>query len=219
MSTATEPLAGTETPTQQPAVGTLAAIPPILLRSTYPPGQPPLGVKPKPLRRTPQSADDIMFPGSLQGTLFQGPLVSGPTPGVDGAAAATRLTLSLQVDWSMGNFNVPILFPGGSFLLAVNCVTYETYATAPVILIGTQSGQGDIQSVTVTPINVGPTPQPVMVQLPLWNAVAPQAPFTAWFGVSGNTGATAGGLIVLVDFVRIPAPWSVPATNFNRPGQ
>lgn len=219
MSTVTDPLAGTETePTQQPAV-TAFATAPILLRSTYPPGQPPLGYAPKPLRRSPQSAADIMFPGSLQGTLFQGPIISGPTPGVNGAVAATRLTLSLQIDWSMGNFNVPILFPGGSFLLSITSVSYETYATAPVILLGTQSGQGDIQAVTVTPINVGPTPQPVMVQLPLWNAAAPLVPFTAWLGVSGNTGATAGGVIVLIDYVRVPSPWSVPATNFNRPGQ
>lgn len=195
---------------------TPAALPPILLRNTYPPGQPEMGYPPKLLRRTPQGADEIMFPGSLQGTLFQGPVLSGPAPGIDGAVGAARLTLSLQIDWTMGNFQIPVPFPGASFLLAVNAVTVQD-GLAAFITLGTEQGQGDICTVAPPPKDsTAPMVQP-MVQLPLWDAVLPQEPFVAWLNVSANTGATAGIAIVLVDYVRVAPAWSAPATNHNRP--
>lgn len=189
-----------------------------MLRSSYPPGQPGPGVAPKPLGFTPTSVNQIMFPGSLPGTLFSEPVLSGPTPGVGGAVGAARLTMALLVDYTMGNFNLPITFPGGSFLLAINSVTFQAGLTTATIQLGQLSGAGDI--VVVAPPAKGATapPQQPGVQLPLWDAVSPYQPFTCWLGVGANTGETAGGVIVLVDYARIAGSWSLPAKNFNKPG-
>jgi hypothetical protein len=160
----------------------------------------------------------MMFPGTQQGTLFQGPIVSGPTPGANGAAGAARLTLCLQLDHTMGNFQLPIQFPGGSFIVGVNAITLQTGLTTAFISLGTQAGQGDICTVPLPALGAQlDPPPPPMVQLPLWNAVLPQAPFTAWINVSSNpTSSTTGMALILIDYVRVPAPWSVPAANFSR---
>jgi len=217
--------------TQQPGVEPLVVAPfsnpPILLRSTYPPGQPNLGTAPKPLRHTPKSIQEIAYPGSLLGTLFQGPLMSGPAPGIQAAVGSGRLVLCLQVDWSMGNFQLAIPFPGGSFVESVNTICYEAGLPlpanfAPAITIGTQAGQGDIATAPQTALGAVGVPAPAVAQLPLWNAVSPVQPFVGWINVSGNTGPpapTAGGYIVLINYLRITPPWSAPAINWNRPNQ
>lgn len=191
-------------------------LPPILLRNTYPPGQPEIGWAPRPLRRTPQGIAEIMSPGSIIGTHFQGPVVSGPAPGINGAAGAAQLSVSLQVDWSMGNFQLPITFPGGSFLQSVDAVTYEDGINAAITL-GTESGQSDIAEIALPAKGAVAPPVQPEAQLPLWDAVQPQEPFTCWLNVSANTGSTTGGAIILLNYVRIAAPWSEPATNYNRP--
>lgn len=206
-----------ENPAVEPLAATAFALPPILLRNTYPPGQPEIGAPPTPLGHVPQGIDEIMFPGTQQGTLFQGPVVSGPAPGINGACGAARLTLSLQVDFTMGNFQLPIQFPGGSFITALNAITLQAGLATTFIMIGTEAGQGDIATVPLPALGAFEPDIEPSVQLPLWNAAAPQAPFTAWVSVSANTGQTAGCAIVLIDYVRIPAPWSTPATNYNRP--
>jgi len=191
-------------------------LPPILLRNTYPPGQPEQGWAPRPLRRTPEGVNEIMFPGSIIGSHFQGPLISGPVPGVDGAAGSAVLLLSLKIDYTMGDFSVQVPFPGGSFLQSLNAVTYETGLGATVTL-GTQTTMSDIGTVPLPALNATAAPIQPSRQLPLWDAVLPEEPFTAWINVTGNTGATAGGAIVLINYIRIAAPWSDPALNHNRP--
>jgi len=156
-----------------------------------------------------------MTPGSINGTHFQGPLISGPTPGVDGAAGSALLVLSLQIDYTMGDFSIPVPFPGGSFLQSLNAVTYEAGLTATVTL-GAQTGQSTIGTIALPALNAtGASIQPAR-QLPLWNAVPPEQPFTAWLNVAGSAG-TAGGAIILIHYVRVTGPWSDPATNHNRP--
>ena len=189
------------------------APPPIMLRSTYPPGQPDLGAAPAPLGHKPQGVNEIEHPGTQLGTLFSGPIVSGPTPGINGAVGAARLTLCLQLDYSMGNFQLPIQFPGGSYITGVNAVMLQPGLMTAFITLGTEAGQGDICTVPLPA--VGATldpPPPVMAQLPLWHVNPPQLPFVMWINVTGNpTTATAGMAIILIDYVRVPAAWSSPA--------
>lgn len=157
-----------------------------------------------------------MFPGTAEGTQFQGPVLSGPTPGINGAVGSARLSMAIQVDGSMGNYNLQIPFPGGSFLLGIDAITLATGLNAMIIL-GTQTGQGDIATVALPALGAfAPTEVP-SVQLPLWNAVAPQAPFTAWMNVSANGTKNAGIALVLLNYVRIAGPWSVPGVNYNTP--
>lgn len=183
-----------------------------MLRSSYPPGQPDPGTAPTHLGRAPQSINDLMYPGTQQGPLFQGPIASGPAPGVHGAVGAARLTLCLLIDSTMGNFQLPIQFPGGSFITGVNAVMLEPGLMTALITLGTQVGQGDICTIPLPA--VGATldpPPPVLVQLPMWSATSPRAPFAAWLNVSGNPVSPAGMAILLIDYVRLPAPWSTPA--------
>lgn len=191
------------------------ATPPIQLRNTYPPGQPAMSAAPKPLRRTPTGVGQIMFPDGVLATHFQGPLVSGPTPGVQGAAGSATLTLTLQIDWSQGDYSIPIQFPGGCFLQSLSAITYETGLGASVQL-GTQQGGSDIGTVTLPAKGAVSPPQTPGAQLPVWDDQCPFCPFQAWLTVSGNTGATQGGAIVLITYVRLAAPWSSPATDYNR---
>lgn len=191
-------------------------LPPIQLRSSYPPGQPDMGAAPTQLGSTPQGVAQIMYPGTALGTLFQGPVLSGPTPGVNGAVGSARLDLCLQVDGSMGNFNLPVQFPGGSFLLSIDAITLVDGMNA-FISLGTENGQGDIATVPLPAAGAYAPTVPPAVQLPLWDAAAPQEPFTMWLNVSTNAAQTAGIALVIVNYIRIPAPWSEPATNFNRP--
>lgn len=159
---------------------------------------------------------EIATPGSINGTHFQGPVMSGPTPGVDGATGSAQLTLCLQIDWSMGNFSVSIPFPGGSFLQSINAVCYEAGLNA-FVMLGTQPGQGDIATIPLPAKGAfEPNIEP-QAQLPLWDATTPSEPFTAWLNVSANTGSTTGGVVVLLNYIRLVGPWSVPATNYNRP--
>lgn len=189
-------------------------IPPILLRNTYPPGQPEIGSPPKPLRKTPQAVTQIMFPDGTQSTHFQGPVVSGPAPGVQGAAGSARLTLSLQVDGTMGNFSVPIRFPGGSLLESISAVTYATGLAATVEL-GTTQGAADVATVTLPAYGAFEDPVPPGVQMPLWDAALPEEPFQIWLTVAGNTVST-GGAIILINYIRLAGPWSDPARDYSR---
>jgi hypothetical protein len=203
-------------PVEQAAAPTQQAAPPITTRNTYPAGQPTLGGPPKPLLKTPTSVSQIMFPISgVQGTLYQGPLISGPTPGVAGAAGTAILTLALQIDWTMGNFNLPIQFPGGSFIMSLSAVTYAAGLAGVIANFGSQSGAVDIGKVTIPPAGTVLAPAPPDAQLPLWDKTCPTCPFQAWLGVTGNTGNTSGGTIVLVQYVRLASPWSSPATKLS----
>jgi hypothetical protein len=166
------------------------AVPPIQLRSTYPAGMPPLGKPPAPLGKTPTSIAQMMFPAiGIPGTHFQGALVSGATPGVQGAAGSALLTLTLQLDSSMGNFDLPIQFPGGSFLTSFTAVTYAPGLAATAAL-GTQQAGTDIGSFVLPALGAVAAPVPPSVQLPVWSAVAPVSPFQAWLHVASNTTIT-----------------------------
>lgn len=205
-------------PPSDPEVSALAT-PPIQLRNTYPAAQASIGPAPKPLGGAPTSVNQIEFPGSVLGTHFAGPLISGPAPGANYASGSAFLALTLQIDWSMGNFNIPVQFPSGSFIQSVTAVTYEAGLGAAVsVSLGTQSGATDIVSFTLPAKGTVLPPVEPTVQLPLWDGVCPFCPFQAWLSVGSNTGHTAGGAIVIIQYVRVAAPWSPAAKNYNKPG-
>ena len=178
-----------------------------MMRSTYPAGQTPLGVAPKLLNRTPTSVADVMSPGTVLGTQFAGPLVSGPAPGVAGAIGATALALCLQIDGSMGNFNISIPFPGGSLLTSIDAFTLAGPTPGAYVQIGTQPTTGDIAAVPLPALGaIAPRLFP-SVQLPLWGAVAPVAPFTAWLNVTTNTPPTTSVAVVVLNYIRLTPAW------------
>lgn len=185
------------------------ATPPIQLRNTYPPGQPTMSAAPKPLGKTPTSILQIMFPDGVLASHFQGPLVSGPVQGVQGAAGSALLTLTLQIDYTQGNYSIPIQFPGGSFLQSISAVTYET-GLAATITLGTQQGASDIGTITLPAKGTVGAPLTPSVQLPLWDDECPFCPFQGWLNVSGNV-STSGGAILLINYARLAGPWSGPA--------
>jgi len=209
MATTTDPLA---------AVDPLAATAPINQRNTYPPGQPAMSAPPKRLGTKPTGISQIMYPDGIAATHIQGPLVSGPTPGVQGASGSAQLTLTLQIDSSMGNFSIPIQFPGGSFIQSITAVTYETGLDAGAsVQLGQQVNTADIMAATVLPAKGAVlTPVLPLIHMPLWDGVCPMCPFQAWLTVTGNVSHPTGGSIVIITYTRLAGPWSVPATNYSR---
>src|SRR5579864_7905958 len=85
------------------------------------------------------------LPGS-KGAHFTGPVVSGPASGgqVSGAGACA---LMLSLDYTMGNFSIPVAFPPGSFIYSWLSVCFTPFATGPVAFtMGSTSGATDIFS-------------------------------------------------------------------------
>lgn len=208
-----EPPPPAEAPATQ-AAPTQQAAPPIQQRNSYPPGQPPLGGPPKALGKTPTNVSQIEFPISgIQGTLYQGPLLSGPTPGVNGAVGTAVMVLALQIDSTMGNFDLPIQFPGGTFLRSFSAVTYQAGLVGCIVNFGSQLGATDIAVVDVPLAAAILAPVPPTAQLPLWDKACPTCPFQMWMGVTLNPGGAQGGTIILVEYIRLASPWSAPATK------
>lgn len=178
------------------------------------PGVPSLaaGSLPPTLGKTPTSINQLLptNPYGTKATHFTGPVVSGPTPGNPlGVEGVAQLNFACQIDYTMGNFTLPIQFPTNSFLLSVTTVEYQVFSpnvTAPSISLGSTSGAADILAATVIP--AGTVTTPIAGQLPLWTAVSPQVPFQAFLSVAGNTGNTAGGLFLLITYARLALKWS-----------
>ena len=198
-------------PIDPPQIAALAT-PPILTRNTYPPGMPSIGAAPKPLKATPTSINQIASPDGAKATHFQGPLVSGPTPGVQGAIGSAKLVLTVQLDWSMGNFSIPIQFPGGSFLQGFNAACYETGLPAGIaVSLGSQQNGSDIAVWSLPAKGSIEAVAPPLKQMPVWSDSCPFCPFQCWLTVTGNTGSTVGGVLLFIEYLRCAGPWSTPA--------
>jgi hypothetical protein len=153
-----------------------------------------------------------MYPMSgVASSHFTGALVSGATPGVQAAAGTALLALALQIDGSMGNFDLPIQFPGGSFLASFTAVTVAAGLPGVIVVnLGTQQTLADIGVITVPALGAIAAPVQPLEQLPIWGAVSPLVPFQIWLHVGGNT-ASAGITILVINYQRLASPWSGPA--------
>lgn len=170
----------------------------------------------------PQGAGQLEPPLPL-GTLathFSGPLVSGGIAQqtgwrplgqlqVDGPIGGTPiLSTSLTVDFSMGNFTVPVQFPSDSLAISFAGVTAVPFTTSPTFQLGGLPGGSDILTGGTFAAPGSPiTFQPVTAQLPLWDAAGLQKPFQGFLTINSNTGGTAGLGFILIQFVRIPRRW------------
>jgi hypothetical protein len=118
------------------------------------------------------------------------------------------LTTYLTLDYSQGNFTVPVQFPEDSLVIGIASATAVAFTASPTFQLGRTPGASNVAS--------GGMPAPgaplsflaASGQLPLWGAAAPEAPFMAYLTVAGNAGGTAGLGFILVQFLRIPQRWT-----------
>lgn len=168
------------------------------------------GTLPPLLGKAPTSVAQLQrnLPGA-KGAHFNGPVVSGPAPGASQVAGAAPCALALLVDYTMGNFSIPIAFPAGSFVYSWLSVCFTAFATGPVVFtMGSTSGASDIFAAGSFGSAGGEVDQNITGSLPLWNAVAPAVPFQGWLNVTGNTGGPAGQGLIVLFYVRLPLPWN-----------
>jgi hypothetical protein len=174
------------------------------------------------LGKVPASVSGLQppLPIGSKATYFSGPLMSGSIPqkataGYPNASfapvgGAALLTMALAVDYSMGNFTVPVQFPPDSVITGVaEVIAVPFTGTPPKFQLGTTSGAADIVAATAFPATAGPTTFAAAAgQLPLWGSTTPKVPFQASFTVTLNTGSTAGLALVLIQFARVPQKWT-----------
>lgn len=164
---------------------------------------------PPPLGKPPSNISSLFvnMPGT-KGTHFTGPVVSGPTPGrLDGIRGAAQLNAAFRVDYSMGNFSLPVQFPLGSFVFSGYAITYQTFTAAPSVSLGTQTGLANVLGALALPAQGASVTGQVLAPLPIWEVNPPLFPFRGWLNVTGNTG-TAGGGIVIVTYAVLAQPWT-----------
>jgi hypothetical protein len=171
------------------------------------------GSLPPLLGLTPTSVAQLQrnIPG-VKGSHFTGPVVSGPAPGAGAVSGTGACALTLLLDYTMGNFSIPVAFPPGSFIYSWLSVCFAPFVPAagplPVAFtMGTTSGATDIFNNGSFGSALGELDQNITGSLPLWNAVSPQVPFQAWLNVTNNTGGPAGQGLIALFFIRLALPW------------
>jgi hypothetical protein len=142
-----------------------------------------------------------LVPGS-KASHFTGPVVSGPTPGSpDGIAGAAVLTATFSIDYTMGNFALPIQFPVNSILLWAQSVVIVAYDLAePTVELGTAANGADI--LALTPF--------AGVRSSEWQAVTLGLPANGviYLSVAGNTGHASGQALVTLGYARCARAWN-----------
>lgn len=191
--------------------GTEGAVSPMDLGGPAPPAPGLLAALPPFLGHAPTSFRQMQanLPGA-KATHFVGPVVSGPTGALQVAGAAP-LALTLMLDYTMGNFNLAIPFPPGSFVYSWMSVAFTAFNASPgpvVFTMGSQSGLTDIFAAGSFGAALGEIDQNITGSLPLWTAVSPAVPFQGWLNVSGMGGATAGQGLITLFYFRLPLPWN-----------
>ena len=186
-------------PAGDPAAGALLAAPPA----------PELLANPPLFNKTPTTAAQLQnLVPATKGSHFSGPVVSGiPGPPATGAATSAisgsaSLTVSYVVDYTMGNFNLAVVFPPNAILLWAQAITLTAWAaTDAQVSLWKTSGAADILALTSFPAAAGGA---------VWAAVAGALPanWTAFLNVSTNTGDTAGQGIVTLGYARPALPWN-----------
>lgn len=160
-----------------------------------------------PLGYTPTNVKQIFASVGPQATHFSAPVVSGPVPGSQAVPGAALLSLTLRLDYSMGNFTIPIQFPPNVILLwtAIAVQTAFTGGTQETaFVLGTTSGGSDILPVQAIAGAAGS-----MEIVPISGLLAPPPaanPFTAFLAVS-NYGNTAGSALVTIMYAPLYSAW------------
>jgi hypothetical protein len=172
--------------------------------SSIPPTLPPLG-------HVPTHIGELYANVGTKASAFSGPVVSG-RPNAnhldDSVWGSAILALPLRIDYSMGNFTLPIQFPRDAILLGTIQLGVTAFTTAPTLSLDADP----LATTTLVPIGAAPAAGEqesnlaVTTALPGAAAVAPEVPFQAFLAVSGNTG-TAGASILLILFARVTPNW------------
>jgi len=155
--------------------------------------QPPL------LGRAPASIRDMILAPQNPATRFTGPILSGEKGHV--AIGSAMLQLPLWVDYTMGNFSLPIQFEPASMLIWIVQMAYADFNGSQSTSVALGTNQDGVQ--IAVPDGFLPMHQIGIRQctgtLPF--AIDPN-PFECWVTVN-NYGATAGSGVVLIGYARV----------------
>jgi hypothetical protein len=125
-----------------------------------------------------------------------GPLMSGPVGGQ--VVGSALLALPLWIDYSMGNFSLPVQFPPGSVLLWIQMTTYAAWGGGtqnPAVSIGTANGTSDIYGPIAFPAQHVMTLQPMTGTLPF---ATDANPWKAWLTINGYSNTSGAGFLSLL---------------------
>jgi hypothetical protein len=154
---------------------------------------------------TPTSINQIIWSPSRVPTTFTSSIQSGDRS--QGQVVGTAMmALPFILDYSMGNFNLPIQFPPNSFLYMVSITNLIPFtgAVLPNVWMG-RTATGD-EIMVVTPLsNVPHAVQNVQVEsaLPVPGETGVLPPWQARFWVSSNVGtSTAGSALIAIIYGR-----------------
>jgi hypothetical protein len=187
-----------------------AAPPPVKATAlpTAPPSIQPQAAPPV-LGKTPTSINQLYFNSGKKGTHFTGPVCSGGAV-VSGSKEPFGTALEvmvLQVDYSMGAFSLPIVFPTDAMLLWINTLSLVAFAGGTgdaSISVGTAANGADILAISNPGAVHATTIHPVVRSLPLNGIDANPGQCYLTFG---NSSATSGLALVMILYARCAMKW------------
>jgi hypothetical protein len=149
------------------------------------------------LGKTPTSVAQILLSpyGSALPSRVTGPLASGPAGGTVGTAL---LSIGLSIDYSMGNFSLPVQLPPGSILLWLQATTYQAWSGGtqnPTVSLGTTNGGTQILAAQTFPAKGIMLLAPATGTLPF--ATDPN-PWQFWINLTGFSNTAGAGFVVLI---------------------
>jgi hypothetical protein len=167
----------------------------------------PQAANPPLLGKTPTQIKQILLNAGSPAAHISGPIISG-RPGAVAIPGLALLSVPILVDYTMGNFSLPIQFPEESILLWAASMVYNSFTGGvsgdTTFQLGTANGRNDILAADgMGPIHTTAI-HPVTGTLPF--AVDPN-PFQCWITVN-NEGNTAGSGVVILIFMRSANLWT-----------
>ena len=156
------------------------------------------------LGKAPTTIQQLLAPLGAKATRFSGPVVSGGVPGSATVAGSALCALILRVDYTMGNFTLPILFPADSILLWCTQQAYTAFTGGTLdttFALGRTSGGAEILAATNMGALHAAAIEPVISSLPLSSDAPTFTPFQAYLTVA-QSGNTAGQGVIVIIFAR-----------------
>lgn len=180
------------------------------------PGHPVVGnlilapriVPPPPFGKTPTDISQIIYAAGAQATRTAAPIVSAPI-GMGQVPGLALLALPIYIDYSMGNFSLPMQFPPQCMLLWAATLVYASFTgsagpTDTTFQLGTASGRNDILAADgMGPIHTTAI-HPVEGTLPF---AADPNPGQCWLTVN-NQGNTSGSGVITLIYFRTASNWN-----------